>query len=346
MSLYFPFQDVPGSNQSVDITPDIKWIRSPLPMSLNHINCYLLRDENGWCVLDTGMNGEASKQQWLDVIESQLEGESISRVIVTHHHPDHVGLAGWLCDSYNVPLYMTETEYFYTRAFNSESRPEPYWEVTQYFNRTGISQSDRNALLDNKHYNHLVSSAPTSFHQVKDGQILKIGQHQWQAITTRGHAPEHLCLYCAELNILISGDQVLPGITSNVSVSPTLPDANPLRDWFYAHEKVAKQVPDGVTVLPAHQLPFVGLHERLAAVVEHHQERLDVLLNLCEKPGTAQDLTRSLFDRELESFQNFLAVGECVAHLHYLLEQKAIRRELRGEVYYYERFHNNTEGTT
>ncbi|MCP5019228.1 MAG: MBL fold metallo-hydrolase [Ketobacter sp.] len=351
MSLRFPFQHAPGKAEAFDITPDIKWLRTPLPLSLDHINCYLLRDTvndsgQGWCVLDTGMNGQAAMQQWLDVIEAQLQGDHISRVIVTHHHPDHVGLAGWLCDTHKVPLYMTEAEYFYSRAFNSEARQEPYWEVKQYFDQTGISEADRNALLGNKHYKHLVSPVPAAFHRIQDGDILTIGVHQWEAITTRGHAPEHLCLYCKQQDILISGDQVLPQITSNVSVTPTQPKDNPLRHWMNAHTKMARRVPDSVLILPAHQLPFYGLHERLQAVVDHHYERMQAIIALLEKPKTAQQLTAELFDKELEPFQNFLAVGEVVAHLHYLLEEGRVMRELSGHMYYYEANNTNAEGTS
>ena len=337
MSLQYPLQNPPGQGETVAIHPDIQWLRSPLPMSLNHINCYLLRDEGGWCVLDTGMNSDEAKQQWLDVIEAHLQGEPITRVIVTHHHPDHVGLAGWLCDHHQVPLFTTEAEYLYTCALNAESNRQPYWEVTRYFDRTGISETNRNALLNNQHYNHLVPSVPSSYHRLKDGQHLQIGRHQWEVITTRGHAPEHLCLYCRELDILISGDQVLPEITSNVSVSPTVPDDNPLQDWMQAHATLRQRVPDSVLILPAHQLPFKGLHQRLQAVVDHHNERLDALLALLDQPRTAQELTVTLFDKPLDEFQNFLAVGEVVAHLHYLLEQGRAKRELIGQVYYYGR---------
>lgn len=338
---HYPLQTAPGQGQAIAINDHVRWLRSPLPMSLNHINCYLLRDTGGWCVVDTGMNGDAARQQWLDVIESQLDGEPITRVIVTHHHPDHVGLAGWLCDSHQVPLFTTEAEYLYTCALNGASgdasRQGPYWEVTRYFNQTGISDTDRNALLDNKDYNHLVSSVPTAYHRVQDGQHLQIGSQQWEAITTRGHAPEHLCLYCRELDILISGDQVLPEITSNVSVSPMAPADNPLQDWLQAHDTMARRVPDSVLVLPAHQLPFTGLHGRLLEVVEHHRERLEALLALMDRPKSAQALTTELFDKSLEPFQNFLAVGEVVAHLHYLLAEGRTKRELIGQVYYYGR---------
>lgn len=346
-SLDYPFTNAPGeATYTVVLQSDanqralIKWLRSPLPMSLNHINCYLLRDGDGWCAVDTGMNGEASKKHWLNIIEGELEGLPISRVIVTHHHPDHVGLAGWLCDSHQAPLYMSEKEYFYTLAFNAPIRKQPYWEVETYFNRCGISQSDRKALLADQDYNHLVTEVPSSLHQLSDGGHLQIGDHQWEIISTRGHCPEHICLYCKQLDILISGDQVLPKITSNVSVSPSIPNDNPLKNWLEAHDIVKERVPDSVLVLPAHQLPFKGLHKRLQQVVEHHEHRLDELEKLCIKPHTAQELTYELFDRKLEPFQNFLAVGECIAHLHYLMYQNRIEQTQEGEHFIYRQANN------
>jgi len=335
MALFFPHPEAPAAKQALQLHPDIKWLRSPLPYSLDHINCYLLRDGDGWCIVDTGMNNDAARQNWLDVIEAELEGAPITRVFVTHHHPDHVGLAGWLCDSRRIRLFMTQTEYLYAAAFGGAPRSQPFWEASAYFDENGIADSDRKIILGNTDYTHLVSELPGSFHQLLDKETIKIGSHHWEAITTGGHAPEHLCLYCADLDILISGDQVLPGITSNVSVTPIQPTANPLQHWLDAHAEVAARVPDSVLVLPAHQLPFTGLHERLNAVVEHHHERLDALQALCDQPRTAQQLTTRLFKRELDTFQNFMAVGECVAHLHYLLHQKRINRVLTDGVYWY-----------
>jgi len=332
----YPFLNPPAKSQAIDIHPDVKWVRSPLPMALNHINCYLLREDDGWCVVDTGMNGEESRLQWLDIFENELAGAKLTRVIVTHHHPDHVGLAGWFCDRFEVPLYMSEGEYFYARAFNSKSGERNYWEVDQFFIRSGISEKNRQSLFANSDYNHVVSDVPTSFHRVQDLQTLNIGRYNWLALTTRGHSPQHLSLYCSELDLYISGDQVLPKITSNVSVSPTIPDENPLQDWFDAHLRVSRHVPDSVTVLPAHQLPFKGLHKRLIDVMEHHNERLEHLLSFCKSPVDAQNLTTRLFDRELTVFQNFLAVGECMAHLHYLMLQGKVSRTLLNGVYYFQ----------
>ncbi|HET8707302.1 MAG TPA: MBL fold metallo-hydrolase, partial [Pseudomonadales bacterium] len=295
------------------------------------------RDGDGWCVVDTGMNGEESRLQWLDIIEQHLEGKPLTRVIGTHHHPDHVGLAGWLCDRFEVPLFMSEGEYFYARTFNSQRNEKIYWEVEQFFLRSGMSEKTKQSLYANSDYNHVVSELPYSFHRVKDLQVLRIGNYDWLALTTRGHSPEHLSLYCKALDLYISGDQVLPKITSNVSVSPTIPEQNPLKDWYDSHAKIPLYVPDSVTVLPAHQLPFKGLHKRLHDVIAHHDERMEHLLSLCEKATDAQSLTSKLFDKELTAFQNFLAVGECLAHLHLLMEQGKVDRQLENGIFKFKR---------
>lgn len=339
MSLEFPFQNPPKGNQVVDIHADVKWIRQDLPMSLNHINCYLLRDGPGWCVVDAGMNLEPSRKNWLDILEGTLNGATITRVIATHHHPDHIGLAGWLVDSFQARLFTTELEYFYCRTFRApREEGQIHWSMQELLKRMCIKKESLKHLSKGGNgYGAVVSKLPSTFRQVKDGDVLSIGDHQWTAITTRGHAPEHLSLYCAELNVYISGDQVLPKITSNVSVPSFNPDANPLQDWYESHDKVAACVPDSVLVLPSHELPFEGLHERLKDVLQHHDERLNILLEACDKPNNAQALTDILFDRELDAFANYMAVGECLAHLHLLMERGLVERYLHEEKYLFKR---------
>lgn len=337
MPLKYVYTEPPAPGQSIDIAPAVKWVRSPLPLTLNHINCYLLRDGDGWCIVDTGMNSEAARQNWRDIFATQLDGAPITRVIGTHHHPDHIGLAGWLCDEWQVPFYTTEREYFYTRTFASPRRKTSYWEADEFFRRAGMAENSRKELFSHSDFTHMVTEPPGSYHQIKDRQTVRIGDYDWQAITTRGHSPEHLALYCAELHLLLSGDQVLPKITPNINVSPSAPEDNPLADWFESHRKIIECVPDNVTILPSHQLPFTGLHYRARAIVEHHHERLDRLVSLCEKPVSAQALTNQLFVRELNAFQNFLAVGECLAHLHYLLDTGRVTRTLENNVWRYER---------
>lgn len=333
----FPFNTAPGNNEVVDIAPGVKWLRSPLPLSLDHINCYLLKDDDGWCVVDTGMNSKAARDHWLDIIESHCNNEPITRVIVTHQHPDHVGLAGWLCESYRARLLMSEQEYLCSRVYLNNGQADSHWEVEEFFQRTAMSAHTLDGLTTSNNFYDSVSTLPGSYHQLRDHQRLAIGANVWEVIITRGHAQAHVSLYCEALDLYISGDQVLPRITSNVSVISSAPESSPLTDWYEAHEVVAERVPDSVLVLPAHELPFHGVQQRLREVIEHHEERLLEILDICDTPQNAQAITNTLFAKEFDAFQNYLAVGECLAHLHRLMEQGKIVRQLQKNVYLYQR---------
>ena len=331
----FPFATPPSDNEIVEIAPGVKWLRSPLPLSLDHINCYLLKDGDGWCVVDTGMNSKPARDNWLGVVEQHCDNLPIKRVIVTHQHPDHVGLAGWLCASFRARLLMSEQEYLCSRVYLNYGQADSSWEVEEFFKRSAMSSHTLDGLTTSNNFYDSVSALPGSYHQLKDAQLLSIGDHEWEVIITRGHAQAHVSLYCQALDLYISGDQVLPRITSNVSVISSAPESSPLTDWYEAHEIVAQRVPDTVLVLPAHELPFYGVQQRLRDVIDHHEERLERIVAICDTPKNAQVITNLLFEKEFDSFQNYLAVGECLAHIHRLMEQGKITRTLESDVYLY-----------
>lgn len=333
----FPFDTPPGHNEVVDITPAVKWLRSPLPLSLDHINCYLIKDGDGWCVVDTGMNAKATRDHWLGIIETHLDNAPITKVIVTHQHPDHVGLAGWLCKNHRAKLLMSEQEYLCSRVYMNHGQADDYWEVEQFFRRSAMSQHTLEGLATSNNFYDSVYTLPSSYHELKDGCPVQIGEHLWEPIITRGHAQAHVSLYCKHLDLYLSGDQVLPRITSNVSVISSAPESSPLTDWYEAHDIVEQRVPDSVLILPAHEMPFFGLHHRLQDVIAHHEERLERVLEICESPRNAQAITQALFEKEFDPFQNYLAVGECLAHIHRLMEQGKVTRTLHDDVYLYQR---------
>lgn len=344
MSLTFPFTEAPNrdSQRVVEICPDVLWVRMPLPMSLDHINCYLIKDSESWCIVDTGMPGADTETHWKNIIDDNLAGANISKVIVTHQHMDHVGFAGRLCRKYSAPLFMSKTEYLTVRAFAKSwlDDDEPYWHTQEYFSLSGINPNILTEIAkmreQRKESREKESPLPSSYIRIKDGQILKIGDYEWLAIATAGHSPEHISLFCKELGLYISGDQVLPKITSNVSVMPTEPEANPLQDWIDGLSRIGKMLPASPLVLPSHELPFYGLTERVNSLIEHHNERMDKLLRACESSAkNATELTNILFDRELEPFSLFMATGECLAHLHCLLHKEKITRELKDGIFFY-----------
>ena len=331
MHYLYDKQVEPG--QLIEIAEGVLWLTMPLPFELDHINLYLIRGDNGWIVVDTGLGIDATKTLW-EAIFDQLDAP-ICGVIVTHLHPDHVGLAGWIADRFNVPFYMTQTEYFTARAFSAGQNGASNERDKQYYHRAGLD-SELIAKItsgNNKGFSSVVSPIPISYTRLKHNMKLYFGNEQWEIIIGRGHSPEHACLYNANKNILISGDHVLPIITPNIGAYSTEPDANTLADYLDTLPQF-KLLPEDTIVLPAHKLPFIGLRDRVDELIAHHQAHLTALLKACQKPQTVTSLLPVLFKRELSSRNMVFAVAECMSHLNYLLsENKLSRKENSDGVY-------------
>lgn len=326
--LNYLFDDVPDPGCVREIVPGILWLRMPLPMELDHINLYLLEDEDGWWIVDTGINIDPTRELWEAVFERELGGKPVKAVVSTHYHPDHTGMAGWLCERWRAPFYITEREYFTGLAFSRTQKEHYSWLTEQYFRHCGYDEQQvRRVREHHGGFGSVITPMPTAYQRLYDGRSLRINGLRWEVIVGRGHSPEHACLYCPALNILISGDQVIPRITSNVSVSEVEPEGNPLRDWLQSHERFLEELPADALVLPAHNAPFYGLHERLRFLIEHHEEHLLALEEAClTGEPTALELLPVLFKRELKEHHVGLALGECHAHLNFLLHRGQLAR--------------------
>jgi glyoxylase-like metal-dependent hydrolase (beta-lactamase superfamily II) len=336
--LTYPYDKPPAFGTTMEIAAGVYWLRMPLPMSLNHINLYLLEGDTGWTVVDTGIRGSETRDLWLEIFDTQLGGKPVEQVICTHMHPDHTGQAGFITEHWRVPLLMSYGEYYQARVMSTMMREGGSWHMSDYFARAGMSNDILEKMKD------IRSSftpqpddkpLPSSFNRLSDGDSIQIGQNKWDLISGNGHSPEHICLYCKELRILISGDQILPIITSNVSVQPTEPLANPMLGWLDSHEKFKKLLPNDILVLPAHNSPFYGVQERLQQLIDHHEDRMLIIEEKCVEPQRAIDLLPYLFNRKLEDHSLFMALGECIAHIHCLMGRNRIERVLQDDVYLY-----------
>jgi glyoxylase-like metal-dependent hydrolase (beta-lactamase superfamily II) len=298
----------------------------PLPFALDHINLWVLHDGPGWTLIDSGLNSEITREHWDHLVENFFAGLPVQRVIVTHFHPDHFGLAGWLTRRFSVPLWMTEAEYLAAQVHCAQLPPVTRDAAIGLFTRHGLSAERQDALRHQKNsYSRGVSEPPSTFHRMIDGDQIMIDGRSWQVIIGYGHAPEHAALYCAEIDTLISGDMVLPKISTNVSVWPTEPDGDPLARFLSSVSHHA-ELPEHTLVLPSHGLPFYGLRVRGAALHEHHRLRLGEVLTACEKPASAADIVPVLFRRQLDTHQISFAMGEAIAHLNHLLYQNKVTR--------------------
>ena len=301
-----------------------------LPFALDHINLWLIEDGEGWTIVDTGVDNAATRASWEAIFGAALGGKPVTRVIVTHFHPDHMGLAGWLCRRWSAPLWVSETEWLWARMMSSDRDPEGFTaEQIPFYVRAGIDRETAAVLAAHgNNYAARVSPVPRGFQRIADGMRLHIGGREWRVIIGRGHAPEHACLHCPELDLFIAGDQVLPKISPNVSVWPTEPDGNPLARYLASIAMLRETVPDSVLVLPSHNLPFRGLHARIDQLAKHHRERLDIVLAACAAPQRTIEIVPLLFRRKLDNQQLVFALGEALAHLHPLVAEGRLRREM------------------
>ncbi len=317
-SLEYPFAELPAPGTTLKVAPGVHWLRMPLPFQLDHINLWLLEDDAGWTMVDTGIGNAATRELWEKVFGS-IEDFSVKRVVVTHYHPDHAGNAAWLCERFGVELWMTQGEYLTAHAVRAGGAGYTSEAVLEVFRKNGLDEKRRAAMSGGgNRYAKLVPDFPHSYRRILDGGRLNIGGREWRAIVGYGHAPEHMSLCCESLNAVIAGDMLLSTISTNVSVWSVDPEGDPLRLFL---ESIARyrELPADVLVLPSHGKPFRGAHRRVEELRSHHQDRFrDVMDSLHEKPQSAGELLGVLFRRPLDAHQTFFAMGEAIAHLHYL----------------------------
>ena len=336
--LQYPLGDtLPAPGTTLELAPGVRWIRMALPFALDHINLWLLRDaldgREGWTVVDCCISRDEAKAQWEQVFATQLEGLPILRVLVTHMHPDHIGLAHWLCERWSTPghecrLWISATDYGAARLASQSTTAFGGEAAAGFFASHGLVDPESLEKIRGRssYYPNLVPALPARYRRMQDGDVVNIGGHAWRCISGFGHAPEHISLYCDALKVLISGDMMLPRISTNVSVYEMEPEANALALFLASIDKFAG-LPEDTLVLPSHGKPFRGLHARIRQLHEHHRDRLEeVMAASRDQPISAADALPVLFKRKLDLHQTTFAMGESVAHLHALWHAGKLRR--------------------
>ena len=331
--LSYPCGEPPAPGTVREVAPGVLWLRMPLPFALNHINLWAVADEDeqgpGWAIVDTGTKTPEVVAAWRQLIAADgplaatPQGARITRVFCTHMHPDHVGMAGWLTRKFQIRLWMTRLEYLTCRTLTADTGREAPDDAIRFYQQVGWPEEALDVYRTRfGGFSKFLHALPDSFRRISDGETVRIGGHDWRVIVGRGHSPEHACLLCDDLGVLISGDQVLPRISSNVSVHPTEPDADPLGDWIESLDHLRQTLGDHLLVLPAHGDPFNGLHARLDRLSQGHQTGLTRLRrSLAEAPKRAIDVFGALFARPIGGKGELLgmATGESLAHINYLV---------------------------
>lgn len=333
-------ETVPDVGETIEVAPGIHWLRMPLPFSLKWINLWLIDDgEKGWSIVDTGMPMDETKAAWRRIFAEKLGGRPVWRVVVTHMHPDHIGNAGWLSRKFpDSEFWISRLEYITCRMLVADTGREAPEAGTVFYKRAGWNA----AQID--HYKarfggfgRAVSQLPDSYRRLEDGDTFDMAGHGWRVIMGNGHSPEHACLYCPGLNVVISGDQLLPRISSNVSVFPTEPKADPLKDWLDSCAKLKAALPADVLVLPAHNEPFRGAHDRLDALIRGHEVALKRLKQRLEQaPRRVVDVFPAIFGRQIGEDVLSMASGEALAHINCLIGRgEAVGRADQDGVVWY-----------
>lgn len=328
-ALTYRFEDrIPKPGAATEVADGLWWIRMPMPGRLNHINVWLLRDGDGWTIVDTGIFDKGVQGHWESIFANYLDGRPVTRVIATHLHTDHTGLAGWLTQRWDCPLWMSRSEFYMCRVMAADQPSDVPEDAIRFYRRAGFSEERLDRYRERfGHFGASIAPLPAGYRRISDGQYLEIDGREWRAVVGHGHSPEHVCLYCPELKIIIGGDQLLPKITPNVSVQPSEPYADPLREWIASCSRFRELLPPNLLVLPAHENLYEGIHERLTALIDWHEVALEKLYDLCTEPKRAVDVFPALFRSEINDYSYFPATGEALAHLHCALGRRMVTVE-------------------
>ncbi len=325
--LTYPHPVPPEFGEAIEVASGVLWMRLSMPIVLNHINVYAVEDGEGWALVDTGLNIPDSRDRWEAMLAGVLGGRPVTRVICTHMHPDHIGLAGWLCERTGAPLVMTRVEYVTARMLLADTGQPAPESGAAYYRAAGWDEDQIETYRrEFGQFGRAVSAMPAGYLRMREGDRLSIGGQDWRVVIGEGHSPEHACLWRESDGVVLGGDQILPRISSNVSVWSTEPEADPLGDWLVSLERMKTVFPDEVLVLPSHGEPFYGVQARLDALIRGHELSLKRLEKTLQTPKRAVDVFGSLFARAVGDGVRGMATGEAVAHLNYLLHRGRVSR--------------------
>jgi len=324
--LSYPFAEKPSFGGLLEVSEGLFWLRVPIPFALDHINLWLLRDGDGWTIIDTGFFSAEVATIWERLLEEFCAGAPIKKIVVTHFHPDHVGMASWLVERTGAELWMSEREFLTVHRVCQPYSEREITVRTIFFERFGLNEKQLASVVNARSSDvEGLPEAPVSYRRLVGGQTLSINGENWNLFSFAGHSPEHICLHNAERNLLISGDQVLPSISPNISVTFYEPQANPLAEYLNSLSRLS-ELNEETLVLPSHGSVFQGLHRRIDQLEAGHQKQLDRLLEFCRQPRDGKEALEAMFGNRLSAFNLSLGVGEAQAHLNYLVAKRELKQ--------------------
>jgi len=329
----YPFVDVPAEGQAIEVADGVLWMRLPLPMALDHVNVYALDDGDGWSIVDTGFASRRSKAIWQKLLNGPLAAKPVKRVIATHHHPDHIGLAGWFQTQQGAELWTTRTAWLFARMLMLDEQDTPPKETLEFWKSCGMDAAIYDKRVSERPFNFsdVVAPMPLGSMRIKQGDVIRIGGRDWDVHMGNGHAPEHATFWSRDDNLVLGGDQLLPSISPNIGVYATEPEADPVAEWLQSCEQLAPLARQDQLVLPGHKLPFTGLPKRMQQLADNHYGALVRLMEHLSEPRTAAECFPPLFKRKIGEDVYGLALVEALAHLNHLFYAGKIERTRRED---------------
>ncbi|CUH54241.1 MBL fold metallo-hydrolase [Shimia marina] len=329
----YPWQTPPAEGEAIEVADGVLWMRLPLPMKLDHVNIYALDDGDSWTVIDTGFDSRKSRVIWQKLLDGPLAGKPVGRVVVTHHHPDHVGLAGWFQTEHGASLWTTRTAWLFARMLQLDEQAVPRQETLDFYRSCGMDEAIFKQRASERPFNFadMVAPMPLGFKRIKQGDVVRIGRRDWDVHIGNGHAPEHATFWSRDDHLVLSGDQILPSISSNIGVYATEPEADPLADWLEACERLSQYARDDQLILGGHKLPFTGAPLRMRQLIDNHHGALERLKAFLDQPKTAGECFPPLFKRTIDEGAYGLALVEALAHLNHLYQVGEVSRTMRED---------------
>ncbi len=332
-SIHFPWETPPAEGEAIEVGEGALWMRLPLPMKLDHVNVYAFEDDNGWTIVDTGFDTSRTRKIWQTLLAGPLGGKPVARIIVTHHHPDHVGLAGWFQRDHGATLITTRTSWLFARMLLLDEQMVPVDETLAYWRSAGMDEEVFEERRTQRPFNYvdIVADMPLGFSRVKEGDVIHFGGRDWDVRIGNGHAPEHATFWSRDCDLVLGGDQLLATISPNLGVYATEPEADPVGDWLESCERLAPFARASHLVLPGHKLPYRGLPTRMRQLVDNHHTALARLLDHLAEPRTAVECFPVLYRRRIGAGEYGLALVEAVGHLNHLLHTGEVTRTRRED---------------
>ncbi|MEL6609101.1 MAG: MBL fold metallo-hydrolase [Pseudomonadota bacterium] len=330
--LRYPFPDAPAPGEAVEVAQGVLWMRLPLPMALDHVNIYALDDGDGWTIIDTGMRTPEGIKGWAALKAGPLAGKQVTRVVLTHHHPDHVGFVGNFVRD-GAELLTSRTAYLTARMLTLDAQASYPPETVTFYRRAGMAEAVLQKRLEERPFNFadVVVPMPLGYTRLRHGDAITMGGRRWAVHEGNGHAPEHLTFWSQDDDLVLAGDQILPSISPNIGVYPTEPEADPVGEWLESCERLAYLAEDRHLVLGGHKLPFTGLPIRMRQLIDNHHGVLDRLLAALDTPKAAGDVFQPIFKREIRGGEYGLALVEAFAHCQHLFHEDRVERTLRED---------------